>query len=74
MGVVVQPHSSNGEVRAYTLNNGREETWAKLDKNASDKSGNTGILTLLTGYKMTIKWTEITFMRDLKDFEKATLT
>lgn len=69
--VKVQPHSSHGQIRIYTLNHNRkEEIYAKLDFNRSDDSGSTGKLTLLDGSTRVIRWEEITFMRDMQDAER----
>lgn len=63
--MAVKPHSSNGVVRAYTLNHSKEEIPASLAINYEDETRGTGKLTLADGSKKIIKWDEITFMRDL---------
>lgn len=67
--VVVKPHSSGGKVRAYTLNFSQEEIFAELELNRED-DGATGVLTLESGERHQIQWSEITFMRDLRGDEK----
>lgn len=74
--VKVRPHSSNGKIRAYTLNHSREEVYAYLEMATGAERETHGILGLVdeNGREVTkkvIRWEEITFMRDLQDGERT---